>query len=133
MTRINVGIDPHELCDQHLRSEYRELPRLWNFTSKKSPPPQFKLGKGHLLWCSQYRGMLADRYIAIVIEMRARNFTVNFPDPPPDSIHGRRPTQEELNAARFIILHRLNERYTTMKRPPKWTKIPCTPPPQGIY
>lgn len=121
MTRINVGIDPSELCDQHLVAEYRELPRLWGFESDSNPPPQFKLGKGHVPWCAQYQGMLADRYLALVGEMRRRGFHVSYPDPPPGAVNGRRPKAHEIEAAREIVLQRLKEKLETMKRPPRWT------------
>ncbi len=121
MTRINVGVDPSELCDQHLVAEYRELPRLWNFQAKSRPPQQFKLGSGHVLWCAQYQGMLADRYVALVAEMRARGFSVSYPEPPSGKLNGLRPSDKTIQGARPIILKRLAERYKTMKKPPRWT------------
>ena len=119
MTRINVGISPSELCDQHLVAEYRELPRLWNMTPKSKAPPRFKLGAGHVLWCLQDPGMLADRYRGLVSEMRRRGMAVNFPDPPVTD--GARPTAEELEEAAILVRERLTERMVTMKRVPKWT------------
>ncbi len=121
MTRINVGVQPCELCDQHLVAEYRELPRLWNFQAKSLPPTQFKLGSGHVLWCAQYQGMLADRYVALVVEMRARGFSVSYPEPPSGKLNGRRPSDKAIQAARPIVLERLAEKYRTMKKPPRWT------------
>ena len=56
MTRINFGIDPTELIDEHLRAEIRELPRIFTEVNKKiekgtidkiKVPPKFKLGTGH--------------------------------------------------------------------------------------
>lgn len=121
MTRINVGVHPFELCDQHLIAEYRELPRLWNFQAKSLPPPQFKLGPGHVLWCAQYQGMLADRYVALVAEMRARGFAVSYPEPPAGKLNGRRPQDNDIRYARTIVLERINEKHKTMKTPPRWT------------
>jgi hypothetical protein len=121
MTRINVGVEPSELCDQHLIAEYRELPRLWNFQSKSKPPSNFKLGTGHVLWCVQYQGMLADRYVAIVQEMKARGFSVSYPEPPPGKINGRRPSLQAIQDARPIVLERLETKYKTMKKLPRWT------------
>jgi len=34
MTRINIGILPHDLTDQHLLAEFRELPRIPNRVKK---------------------------------------------------------------------------------------------------
>lgn len=121
MTRINVGIDPSELCDQHLVAEYRELPRLWGLESDSAPPDEFKLGTGHVLWCAQYQGMLADRYIGLVSEMRRRGFHVSYPEPPSGAINGGRPKANEIEAARPIVLQRLTKKLSTMKRPPRWT------------
>ena len=122
MTRINVGIDPEELCDQHLLAEYRELPRLWDFKPKSKPPEHFKLGPGHVLWCSQFKGMLADRFTMIVSEMRARGMTVNYPDHPPGAEVGARPSDEEIARAAPIVRQRISERLDSMKTKPRWTK-----------
>lgn len=121
MTRINVGVSPHELCDQHLVAEYRELPRLWNFSSKSKPPSQFKLGAGHVLWCAQYQGMLHDRYVALVREMLDRGMHVSFPEPPESAAHGHRPSDTEIARARPIVLERIAERLSSMKRVPRWS------------
>ena len=121
MTRINVGVEPSELCDQHLIAEYRELPRMWNFIPKSKPPKEFCLGTGHMLWCSQYTGLLADRYESIVNEMYNRGFVVNFPTVPEGKSSGKRPTEDEINRARQIVLQRLQEKYKTMKSRPRWT------------
>jgi deoxyribonuclease (pyrimidine dimer) len=125
MTRINVGVEPSELCDQHLLAEYRELPRLWNFESKSAPPERFCLGKGHVLWCSQYPGMLHDRYSALVEEMHYRGFHVSYPFPPPGHGAGNRPSQAEIQRARALVLARIQERLTKMKRPRYTRRDPC--------
>ena len=122
MTRINVGVFPKELCDQHLIAEYRELPRLWGKVSKNPAPKHFKLGSGHVLWCQQYQGMLYDKYLSIVEEMLARGFKVSFPDPPKKAYYGSRPPKEEIYRARPIVLNRINDSLFTMKRNPIWTK-----------
>lgn len=121
MTRINVGVNPKELCDQHLIAEYRELPRLWGLQTKMAPPPRFKLGSGHVAWCAQYQGMLADRYEALVAEMQTRGFNVAFPETPPNAREGRRPLDEEVVQARVLVQERILERFKTMKRTPRWT------------
>ena len=125
MTRINVGVRASELCDQHLVAEYRELPRLWGMTSKTTPPTSFKLGRGHVLWCAQYQGMLHDRYVALVAEMHARGMRTTYPRPPAEAAAGRRPAAHELTAARVLVLERIEERLRTMRRPPRWTRPDC--------
>jgi len=121
MTRINIGVHPSEICDQHLVAEYRELPRLWGLDSRQKPPTRFKLGTGHVLFCAQYQGTLADRYTALVGEMRRRGFRVSYPDPPPGAIGGKRMSDNEIQEARPIVMERLREKHATMKRPPRWT------------
>ena len=49
MTRINVGIQPVELTDQHLIAEHREIKRIPNCVAKgkynmEGVPDKFKLG-----------------------------------------------------------------------------------------
>jgi deoxyribonuclease (pyrimidine dimer) len=121
MTRVNIGVDPSELCDQHLVAEYRETPRLWGLESRQKPPERFKLGKGHVLFCAQYQGTLADRYTVLVMEMRRRGFKVTYPDPPQGAIGGRRMSEDAIREARQIVMERLREKYATMRRKPRWT------------
>jgi hypothetical protein len=66
--------------------------------------------------------MLADRYLALVSEMRRRGFHVSYPDPPDGAVNGRRPKAHEIEAARPIVRQRLAEKLATMKRPPRWTE-----------
>ena len=128
MTRINVGIEPSELCDQHLQAEYRELPRLFNKVSKNKAPIRFKLGKGHNLWCQERQGLLHDRYIAIIKEKEYRGFKSKYQSPPPETKNGKRPSEAELKRARSILLERIRERMDSMwdssdpKNWPRWTK-----------
>ena len=53
MTRINVGIPPAELVNQHLIAEHREIKRIPNCIAKgkynmDGIPDKFKLGTGHV-------------------------------------------------------------------------------------
>ena len=53
MTRINVGIPPAELVNQHLIAEHREIKRIPNCIAKgkysmEGIPDKFKLGTGHV-------------------------------------------------------------------------------------
>ena len=53
MTRINVGIPPAELINQHLIAEHREIKRIPNCIAKgkynmDGIPDKFKLGTGHV-------------------------------------------------------------------------------------
>ena len=121
MTRINVGVHPSELCDQHLAAEYRELPRLWGAPGKGRAPEHFTLGTGHVLWCKLYQGMLADRYIEILREKQRRGMHSQFTTIPAAALYGRHPDPVELERARPLVLARIAERLAGMKQPPRWT------------
>lgn len=124
MTRINVGVDPSELCDQHLAAEYRELPRAFR-GCKATPPAHFKLGAGHVAWCAQYPGMLADRFLAIVAECERRGRHVTYPRPPEWALSGARPPSHEVTLARPLVLERIAERLRDMNQRgnvPRWTR-----------
>lgn len=128
MTRINVGICPRDLCDQHLLAEYRELPRAFKKPKGKAPGG-FKLGPGHVTWCAQFPGMLAERFLAIVDECQRRGFSVQFKDPPSGALDGERPPTEEVLRARSIVASRIKERLDGMIRnghAPRWTRPNAT-------
>jgi hypothetical protein len=118
MTRINFGIEPRELCDQHLVAEYRELPRAFSYKGRTLSGP-FRLNKGHVIWCSQFPGSLADRYRSIVREMRYRGITVSFPEPRGDGTHA---PKARLAGAREIVSERILERLGDMSTAPRWTR-----------
>lgn len=128
MTRINVGVLPEVLCDQHLLAEYRELPRLWRYIGKppKNAPEVFCLGKGHVLWCANHLPYMVFRFNALVKEMQRRRFSPQYTDPPPNA-----PAPEDLPPvilahARSIMIPRINSRLSTMKRQPTWTRTIST-------
>ena len=87
MTRINL-VNPSELCRQHLIAEYRELPRIFGLVRKAVArgetvdsiqiPPEYCLGKGHCKFFYDKLAFLFIRYGQIVVEMRKRNYTVNY-------------------------------------------------------
>jgi len=70
MTRINCGIEPIKLTDQHLIAELRELPRIFTAVIKKikenkliiNIPPKFKLGSGHVTFFYNKCDYLKDRH-----------------------------------------------------------------------
>ena len=118
VTRVNLGIAPKELCDQHLVAELRELPRVFAYPADRAVPGPFRLGKGHVLWCAQYPGTMADRYRQIVAEMLCRGFAVANPEPRGDGAHA---PPALLEPARLLLIERITERLTAAKRPPRWT------------
>lgn len=120
MTRINVGIPPEELCDQHLLAEIRELPRVIGTHVKVKPPEQFKLGAGHVAWCAQYQASLNARHAMLVNEAVRRGFSVSGDTkrkPHNGGVWGK--VAEKI--AQPILRERIRERLTTMVRKPTWT------------
>lgn len=103
MTRINVGVNPKYLTDEHLLAEHREIKRvcalfksrLANPNPKSKPPTDFKLGKGHVLFLAYKPYYTLRRYRLIYKECKTRGFNVSdyshnwvayFGDSPPGEI-----------------------------------------------
>ena len=81
MTRINVGIPPAELVNQHLLAEHREIKRIPNCITKgrynmDGIPEHFKLGKGHVKFFYNKLLHLKKRYVRIYEECIKRGFNV---------------------------------------------------------
>ena len=116
MTRINSGVDPKSLCDQHLLAEYREMPRIaslaWSRWNKLIPLPnltEFTLGKGHMLFFVDKGAYLSKRFDSIVDELTKRGYALSFLQyrSHPEPWHkDHLPTQKETNA----VLNRISER-----------------------
>ena len=81
MTRINVGIPPAELVNQHLIAEHREIKRIPNCIAKgkynmDGIPDKFKLGTGHVKFFYNKLLYLKNRYISLYNECIKRGFNV---------------------------------------------------------
>jgi hypothetical protein len=81
MTRINVGIPPAELVNQHLLAEHREIKRIPNCVAKgrynmDGMPERFKLGTGHVKFFYNKLLYLKKRYTKIHKECIKRGFNV---------------------------------------------------------
>lgn len=123
MTRINVGIEPYELCNKHLLAEARELKRIPNSVSKgrfklENQPPKFKLGTGHVKFFYDKLLYLKNRYEALYKECLNRDLNVTYfgnawEGVPPEFMNDYNPTREDRN----IIKDRINERLVTMNKP----------------
>ena len=78
MTRINI-VSPHELTDQHLIAEYREIfmvgsalqrslkSKSWN---PNAIPKRYKLNTGHVKFFYDKGEYLSKRYDQLVDEMK---------------------------------------------------------------
>lgn len=82
MTRINAGIPPDRLTDQHLIAEYREISRIGTLVRKRISsgktftdiPKTFGLGTGHVRFFYDKGGYITKRWDSIIAEMRTRGF-----------------------------------------------------------
>jgi deoxyribonuclease (pyrimidine dimer) len=122
MTRINSGIDPKTLCDQHLLAEYREMPRIaslawhrWKTYQPIPPLPKFTLGKGHMLFFVDKGLYLEKRFASIVDELTKRGYAISFRQyrAHPEPWHkDHLPTTEEVKT----VLNRISERMPKVVR-----------------
>ena len=92
MTRINL-VPPADLWDKHLLAELRELPRIPNGVLagkyRSSPPRDFCLGAGHVLFFTDKLGWLKNRYDKLMEEATHRGFRVEYRFPPIDGMEGK--------------------------------------------
>lgn len=81
MARINVGIDPKYLSDQHLIAESVEITMITGslkhnqYQIKGSVPEKFTLGAGHINFFKDKLVYLALRLDAVNDEMKRRGFS----------------------------------------------------------
>ena len=104
MTRLNFGVHPRELCDQHVVAEYKELPRAFSFGDRTIPGP-FRLGRPRAL-------------VRAVPRDPGRPFSPAFREPRGDGV---RATEAQLAAARLLVTKRIRDRLASMTRVPRWT------------
>lgn len=81
MTRINVGIKPQQLTDEHLLAEYREIQRLPSYYRRavvsgsiNRIPEKPCLGKGHVLFFLDKWFYIHLRVVALREELKSRGF-----------------------------------------------------------
>jgi len=116
MTRINVGIPPAELTNQHLIAEHREIKRIPNCIAKgkynmNGIPDEFKLGTGHVKFFYNKLLYLKNRYWKLYIECIKRGFNVQnyssaWDNVPKELMNHYQPTYKD----RLIIQERINEK-----------------------
>ena len=87
MTRINVGVKPEELMNQHLIAEIKEIPQLIgqlrkSISSKNFSiddiPIDFRLGSGHVKFFYNKLNYLIDRYDLLLAEAEFRNYNCRY-------------------------------------------------------
>lgn len=127
MTRINVGIDPKELCDQHLIAETaKELPPQLGRVPRGRVPDRFTLDTGHANWCALRQVSLNLRYWALMDECAYRGFSVA--DHSVDLANCCMWSSRDERIARPLLIDRINLRLAKMwsygeeRYRPRWTK-----------
>ena len=126
MTRINV-IPPHRLLDEHLRAEYRELPRVSNLARalpKGSAPSGYVLGAGHVKFFYDKLGYLLERYGLLHEECLKRGFKVTdyrsaWRGVPPSMMGSYCPTENDVRLIRDRIRERNRAIYRREKPNPR--------------
>ena len=121
MTRINVGIQPVELSNQHLIAEHREIKRIPNCIAEgkynmEGIPDKFKLGIGHVKFFYNKLLYLKNRYISLYNECIKRGFNVqNYIDAwdniPQELMNDYKATYKD----RLIIQERIYDRTINKK------------------
>ena len=116
MTRINVGIPPAELVNQHLLAEHREIKRIPNCVAKgkynmDGMPERFKLGTGHVKFFYNKLLYLKKRYVRLYEECINRGFNVQnyieaWNDIPEELMNDYNVKANDIR----IIRERINER-----------------------
>jgi|TARA_R110000764_G_scaffold8978_1_gene29354 hypothetical protein len=80
MARVNIGVNPKHLSDQHLIAESVEITMITgslrknNYEIKSEVPPTFRMGKGHINFFKNKLVYLKKRLESVNNEMRNRNF-----------------------------------------------------------
>lgn len=80
MARINVGVNPQYLSDQHLIAESVEITMIpghlkrYDWEMKTPAPNTFRLGKGHINFFKPKLRYLQRRLQAVNLEMERRGF-----------------------------------------------------------
>ena len=124
MTRINVGIPPAELINQHLIAEHREIKRIPNCIAKgkynmEGIPNKFKLGTGHVKFFYNKLLYLKKRYISLYNECIKRGFNVQNYISAWDNVPQKLMNDYKVRANDCrIIRQRINDRKTNRKNKP---------------
>ena len=124
MTRINVGIPPAELINQHLIAEHREIKRIPNCIAKgkynmEGIPDKFKLGTGHVKFFYNKLLYLKKRYISLYNECIKRGFNVQNYTSAWDNVPQKLMNDYKVKANDCrIIRQRINDRKTNRKNKP---------------
>lgn len=128
--RVNLGITPALLADQHLIAEYAEVGMVPGHLRKcyslpRQPNETMLLRFDHITFFKDKLLYLQKRKEELVKEMEFRGFTVNFPNLDIDGLpHGLKNNWEpSINQSRFVK-QRIVERLIAK---PDWYRFHRTP------
>lgn len=117
MARINVGVAPYYLSDNHLIAESVEITmvtgslRVNSYKVKGTVPEAYTLGKGHINFFKGKLLYLHNRLLAVNQEMKARNFNpgthINLEEYPEELINDWAPREVDSYIVRDRICFRL--------------------------
>lgn len=117
MARVNVGINPIYLADQHLVAESVEITmivgslRMNGWKIKSEIPNQYQLGKGHINFFKNKIKYLARRLVEVNNEMRRRGFSPgtdeSYLKSPPEFQNDWNPTINDSKIVRGRIIEKM--------------------------
>jgi hypothetical protein len=122
MARVNVGVNPKYLADQHLIAESVEITMITGgfrkngYVIKSQAPEQFSFGKGHINFFKDKLLYLDRRLKEVNAEMYARGFSASttlddvLQEAPQQYINDWQPTQRDTDEIRQRIASRLVDR-----------------------
>lgn len=118
MARVNIGINPLYLSDQHLIAESVEITMITGglrkngYQIKSEIPLQFNLGKGHINFFKNKLLYLAYRLLIVNMELTKRGIKnstiIRLDEFPVELTNDWTPTWEDSKIIRFRIFDRLN-------------------------
>lgn len=127
MTRINAGIPPKALTDQHLLAEHREIKRLPAIFAKNANPigipEKFTLGTGHVKFFLDKGKYTLKRYKLLYAECVNRGFEVTDYSPNWEIYEEHKKYNkdyEETSEAIRLLVERIGERLSASKQKPRY-------------
>lgn len=122
MARVNVGVNPIYLADQHLIAESVEITmitggfRRHGYVIKSDVPSKFSFGKGHINFFKDKLLYLHRRLQEVNAEMVARGFSAStciedvLQEAPSQFVNDWQPSQDDTDEIRERITSRLVNR-----------------------
>ena len=117
MVRVNL-IDPKKLSDQHLVAEYNEILMLVAYIKKypqiKNIPPEYCLGKGHMIFFKDKLLYLKRRHESLKLEMKKRGFvptkTIKVNSFNKNNKKNRKPKRKDINIITERIITKIKSK-----------------------